>query len=72
MKTEGDSFMVAFSEAHKAVIFCMQVQQDLFDAEWPEDLLHLTSPYPLADDGTGLYRGLRIRMVKILTPKFHR
>ncbi|PRP83198.1 hypothetical protein PROFUN_09362 [Planoprotostelium fungivorum] len=62
VKTEGDSFMVAFSDASKAVIFCLHVQEDLVDAKWPEDIMNLNKPYSLSDDGSGLYKGLRIRM----------
>ncbi|WIA15920.1 hypothetical protein OEZ85_012668 [Tetradesmus obliquus] len=36
---EGDSFIVAFREALDAVAFCLQVQQALMRADWPQELL---------------------------------
>lgn len=40
VKTEGDSFMIAFSSALDAVRFCLETQKSLLLAEWPEKLLY--------------------------------
>lgn len=50
VKTEGDSFMVAFDDPTKAVHFCLQVQEDLFDAPWPEELFKISGVYVLQDE----------------------
>lgn len=64
VKTEGDAFMVAFPDAAKAVRWCLNVQQELLDADWPPELLR--SPIcgaqksPLS--GRLLYKGISVRM----------
>ncbi len=63
VKTEGDAFMVAFSDARNAVRFCLDVQEQLHEADWPETLLNaeaLQSFAGVSDNGT--FRGLRVRM----------
>ena len=37
VKTEGDAFMVAFSDPNNALNWCLDVQQSLLNAEWPEE-----------------------------------
>lgn len=39
VKTEGDSFMVAFHSPVSAVWWCLFVQEALVNANWPEELL---------------------------------
>ena len=39
VKTIGDAFMVAFATAEQAVLFGLDVQRDIHEAEWPEQLL---------------------------------
>ncbi|HYI01783.1 adenylate/guanylate cyclase domain-containing protein, partial [Hyalangium sp.] len=62
VKTQGDSFMVAFPTVVEAVRWCLEVQEALLDAPWPEELL----AWPDAAQERGprgvLYRGLRVRM----------
>jgi class 3 adenylate cyclase/ABC-type branched-subunit amino acid transport system substrate-binding protein len=68
VKTIGDSFMVAFKDPMDAVRAASQIQQVLYDAQWPESIDQV---YKKADD-TGLYkdaraydevwRGLRVRI----------
>lgn len=36
VKSDGDSFMVAFSSVFSAVTYCMSVQEALLGADWPE------------------------------------
>jgi len=57
VKTEGDSFMVAFSDPAQAVQFCFDVQQELFGHPWSPDLL--STVQARAEPG---FRGLRVRM----------
>jgi adenylate cyclase len=64
VKTEGDAFMVAFSEAKDAILFALSIQEALMDIEWPEEIVN--SPYAAEerDQETGflLYRGLKVRV----------
>ena len=57
--------MIAFSTAVSALHFCLAVQQRLLadDTHWPEELLEL-KPGQIRedDDGTVLFKGLRLRM----------
>ena len=59
VKTIGDSFMIAFSDAASAVRFAIATQQALLRAQWPPMLLQI----PLcAADSTGLWGGLTVRI----------
>ncbi|MCO4748343.1 MAG: adenylate/guanylate cyclase domain-containing protein [Proteobacteria bacterium] len=57
VKAEGDAFMVVFSEPRLAVAFCLEVQEELVDVDWPEAI----ASEPAAATETG-FRGLRVRM----------
>lgn len=63
VKTEGDSFMVAFASSVDAVRWCLEVQEALVTASWPAEILadELAS-VETAPDGRVLRRGLRVRM----------
>jgi serine/threonine protein kinase len=39
VKTEGDSFMVAFTSAIHALNWCVDVQKALIEVDWPEEIL---------------------------------
>ena len=39
VKTEGDAFMVAFFTALECLLWCLEVQEALVGADWPEALL---------------------------------
>ncbi len=63
VKTEGDAFMVAFSDARHAVQFCLKSQENLHKADWPQRLLEppdLKDVAGVSEDGA--FRGLRVRM----------
>lgn len=64
VKTEGDAFMVAFPDAAKAVRWCLSVQQELLEADWPPELLRSTicGPQKSPLSGRLLYRGISVRM----------
>ena len=69
VKTQGDSFMVAFQDASTAMIWALEVQDRLLDAEWSEDILQqesceqVLSSQPGPDGKTQLlFRGLRVRV----------
>jgi predicted ATPase/class 3 adenylate cyclase/Tfp pilus assembly protein PilF len=63
VKSEGDAFMVAFASAPAAVGWCLQVQERLMAADWPAEILGQDEAREvLAEDGTPLLRGLRVRM----------
>jgi class 3 adenylate cyclase len=56
--TEGDAFQIVFHDAVDAVGFCLDVQNDLYKAEWPDAILN----HPDAQVEKGAWRGLRVRM----------
>lgn len=62
VKTQGDSFLVAFTSAVEAVRWCLEAQQALLRAPWPEELL--AEPDAAEEKGPGgwVYRGPRVRM----------
>jgi len=63
VKTEGDAFMVAFSEPAEAVCFCAATQETLHNAAWATDLLNDISPIAAARTTMdGSHRGIRVRM----------
>lgn len=63
VKTEGDAFMVSFQTVSAALLWCFSVQIRLLTADWPQEILDTEQGRPVyADDGTLLYRGLRVRM----------
>jgi len=62
VKTQGDSFMVAFPSAIEAVRWCMDAQEVLLDAPWPEELLNEPEASEVKGPKGVLYRGLRVRM----------
>lgn len=57
--TEGDAFQVVFHDAIDAVEFCLLVQAELCNCNWPEDILQLPDAMPSKN---GVWRGLRVRM----------
>lgn len=63
VKTEGDSFMVAFRTPVTAVWWCLFCQEALMNANWPPNLLN--SPFAREEydeAGNLIFRGLRVRM----------
>jgi class 3 adenylate cyclase len=63
VKTEGDSFMVAFHSPVSAVWFCCFVQEALLRAQWPPGILKSAYSMEEYDSAKNLiYRGLRVRM----------
>jgi predicted ATPase/class 3 adenylate cyclase len=61
VKTEGDAFMVAFSQPAKAAEFCMDIQHQLDRAPWPHRLIGDTVYQNLSHCSSPI-RGLRVRM----------
>ena len=57
VKTIGDAFMAAFKDAHAGVCFGLDVQENLFAAEWPAALLEIGICYR-----TELWCGLTVRV----------
>eukprot|EP00026_Physarum_polycephalum_P001102 Phypoly_transcript_01103.p1 GENE.Phypoly_transcript_01103~~Phypoly_transcript_01103.p1 ORF type:complete len:774 (+),score=173.32 Phypoly_transcript_01103:1162-3483(+) len=64
VKTEGDAFMIAFSDPIHAVNFCLRTQADLLQTNWPEKLLqHPDASEDFNDEGDVLLqKGIRVRM----------
>jgi predicted ATPase/class 3 adenylate cyclase len=62
VKTQGDSFMLAFPWVGEAVRWCLEAQQALLHAPWPEELLAEASTAEVLGASGPVYRGLRVRM----------
>jgi len=63
INTEGDAFHVAFKDVSRAVHFCMEVQYQMMDIEWPREVLRLPECKEVrAPDGGWVFRGPRVRM----------
>eukprot|EP01012_Entosiphon_sulcatum_P067156 TRINITY_DN9670_c0_g1_i1.p1 TRINITY_DN9670_c0_g1~~TRINITY_DN9670_c0_g1_i1.p1 ORF type:complete len:1171 (-),score=117.30 TRINITY_DN9670_c0_g1_i1:13-3525(-) len=65
VKTEGDAFLLAFSNPADALLFCCNVQLELLQVDWPAALLQLEDFKPVVGTCHPLafaYRGLRVRM----------
>ena len=58
VKTIGDAFMLAFADLDDAAKFCLAVQVDLTEVDWPEGLLDL----PQCAKVPHAFSGLRLRM----------
>lgn len=63
VKQNGDGFMIAFPTATYAVQFCLDVQEQLLDEQWPTGILRLPPGEETTDSqGHILFRGLKLRM----------
>lgn len=63
VKTEGDAFMCSFPTALSAVWFCLSVQTQLLNIEWPLEILECEDGKEIYDqNGKLVARGLSVRM----------
>ena len=63
INTEGDAFHAAFPEAAAAVRFCLEVQYQMMEVDWPRGVLRAPACRAVAAPGGGwAYRGPRVRM----------
>ncbi len=73
VKQNGDGFMIAFQSAVSALNFCLDVQMQLQEQDWPQTLLEMGPGKPVVDgdtesdsvgqkEKTVLWKGLRLRM----------
>ncbi|KAI8938986.1 hypothetical protein NX059_004830 [Plenodomus lindquistii] len=63
VKTEGDAFMVAFRTVTSALLWCFQVQSQLLEVQWPQEILSSVNGQEVVDpDGNVIFRGLSVRM----------
>eukprot|EP00755_Sulcionema_specki_P008405 Sspe_Gene.40844::Locus_19730_Transcript_1_1_Confidence_1.000_Length_5161::g.40844::m.40844 len=64
VKTEGDSFMVAFHTPKDALMWCSLSQTELLKVDWPAPIMRFAADCGEERDefGTLLFRGLRVRM----------
>ena len=72
VKQNGDGFMIVFQSAAAALNFCLDVQVQLQNQEWPSGLLEMKAAKPVVEvggdgedatkDEVVLWSGLRIRM----------
>lgn len=74
VKNDGDSFMATFTTADKALRWCILIQRELLDAEWPQEILDCPLCAPILDpiDTTLLFRGLSVRMGAHIGTPFYR
>lgn len=64
INTEGDAFHVAFNDVSTAIQFCMEIQYEMMEIEWPKEVLSLPgceALYSKSQNGY-VYKGPRIRM----------
>lgn len=73
VKQNGDGFMIAFQSAVSALNFCLDVQMQLQEQDWPQALLEMGPGKPVLEadtevdtkkqqEETVLWKGLRLRM----------
>ncbi|KAF1809004.1 adenylate cyclase protein [Eremomyces bilateralis CBS 781.70] len=63
VKTEGDSFMVAFPTVTSALLWSFTVQSQLLEVPWPEEILNSVNGQEVFDgDGNIIFKGLSVRM----------
>jgi adenylate cyclase len=63
VKTEGDAFMCSFHTVLSALLWCLSVQVDLLNADWPADILESDEGREIRDQsGRPVARGLSVRM----------
>jgi predicted ATPase/class 3 adenylate cyclase len=62
VRRDDDSFLFAFAVPLQAVFFCLEAQQDLLKARWPEALGGTEHAREITRAGNPLFRGLRVRM----------
>ncbi|OZJ05762.1 hypothetical protein BZG36_01321, partial [Bifiguratus adelaidae] len=62
IRTEGDAFMVCFQTITAALLWCLTVQIELLDADWPKEILETTECQEIVLHDRVLYRGLSVRM----------
>jgi len=70
VKQNGDGFMIAFQSAVSALNFCLDVQLQLQEQKWPQELLDIGPAQPVVNEHAEsddeqedvLWRGLRLRM----------
>eukprot|EP00163_Fabomonas_tropica_P001243 TRINITY_DN1094_c0_g2_i1.p1 TRINITY_DN1094_c0_g2~~TRINITY_DN1094_c0_g2_i1.p1 ORF type:complete len:2257 (+),score=384.66 TRINITY_DN1094_c0_g2_i1:614-7384(+) len=64
VKTEGDAFMIAFSDPIDALQWCLDIQVSLTLCDWPPELLENPSACVERDEVSQrvLYAGLRVRI----------
>ncbi|ORY02700.1 hypothetical protein K493DRAFT_207938 [Basidiobolus meristosporus CBS 931.73] len=65
VKTEGDAFMVSFPTVASALRWCLTVQLQLLQADWPQEILNSEDGREIFGPGLTnelVYRGLSVRM----------
>ena len=63
VKTEGDAFMVAFQTVSAALMWCLDVQVQLLNEAWPQEILDCEDGRSIRDEqGKVVARGLSVRM----------
>ena len=63
INTQGDAFEIGFHNAESAIRFCMKVQMELLETQWPKEILALPSAGKVFNSqGQMVFCGPRIRM----------
>ncbi|EKM75265.1 hypothetical protein AGABI1DRAFT_80141 [Agaricus bisporus var. burnettii JB137-S8] len=62
-KTEGDAFLCSFPTIMAAVWFCLSVQNQLLQENWPKEILECEDGKVIVDsEGNVLWKGISVRM----------
>jgi class 3 adenylate cyclase/ABC-type proline/glycine betaine transport system substrate-binding protein len=63
VKTQGDSFMIAFGSVENALRCCLSIQQQLLYGNWPIEIMHYPDLREELDSNKNIkFRGPRVRM----------
>src|SRR5437660_4683310 len=64
VKTEGDAFMVSFPTVTSALLWCLTVQVQLLEIDWPQEIIDSDDGKEVYGGRTNdlIYRGLSVRM----------
>lgn len=62
VKSEGDAFMIVFNSTLRAVRWCLDVQRQLMNVEWPPEILADGDGAQTTANGRAVLKGLRVRM----------
>ena len=63
VKTEGDAFMVSFPTVPSALLWCLTIQLELLQQDWPQEILDSEEGKEIVDSRNKvIYRGLSVRM----------
>ncbi|EFC44887.1 predicted protein, partial [Naegleria gruberi] len=74
IKTQGDSFMVAFKDYLNAIRWMLRSQSELMKLDWPTNVMNFKeTAFKVDKFGNIIFRGVRVRMgTAICNPDVHK